>query len=212
MSESALSSEAARPTLPVAPKMPNKPKPTSSLTSTPTCHIVDRDGCGERCGKACALHHRVTGKRGRRGGPLRFSFRMNHQSEAKILAEAVEGCVRVGGDAGSYTALLPYAPNYTFMSAVDKPHNVYSSRLSTAGQSVGRDELVELDAVKGESTGLGGKGFTWRPGLSGSYLCISSDAFYGVGNILSRRFYVPAPQYYDKMKLMRSASGNGLHI
>ncbi|KZP30551.1 ubiquinone biosynthesis hydrox [Athelia psychrophila] len=99
--------------------------------------------------------------------------------DVQALVEAVEGCVEVGGDAGSYTALLPYAraryaPNHTLMSAVDKLHKVYSPAFSAVkpvvwGRSVGLEVLNELDAVKGAIMGGAGARVSTRASSASSF-------------------------------------------
>lgn len=86
--------------------------------------------------------------------------------DAQALVDTLEEAIGAGGDAGSYTALLPYArarwaPNHTLMSVMDKLHKVYSHGGDGAGpvvwaRSVGVEVLNELDAVKGGIMGGAG--------------------------------------------------------
>ncbi|KAG6886200.1 hypothetical protein C0993_010762 [Termitomyces sp. T159_Od127] len=76
-------------------------------------------------------------------------------ADVECLARCIERALELGGDVGSYTALLPYAQeryieNHTLMSAIDKLHKLYTTTFEPVvwARSVGLEVLNELDSVK----------------------------------------------------------------
>ncbi|KAI0825447.1 ubiquinone biosynthesis hydrox [Irpex lacteus] len=77
-------------------------------------------------------------------------------ADVEALSDCIVNALSLGGDIGSYTALLPYARNRYFenhkmLSACDKLHKLYSSTAEPVvwARSVGLEVLNELDTIKG---------------------------------------------------------------
>lgn len=76
-------------------------------------------------------------------------------ADVRALCRVWEGVALSGGDLGSYTAMLPYATerypaNHALLSATDKMHYLFGTRLPVISwaRSLGMDVLNELGPVK----------------------------------------------------------------
>ncbi|PFH51928.1 hypothetical protein AMATHDRAFT_141486 [Amanita thiersii Skay4041] len=77
-------------------------------------------------------------------------------ADVETLAKCINNTLKLGGDIGSYTALLPYAQerylsNHILLSTVDKLHKIYSTDFDPVvwARTVGVEVLNELDILKG---------------------------------------------------------------
>ncbi|KAH8116514.1 ubiquinone biosynthesis hydrox [Phellopilus nigrolimitatus] len=108
--------------------------------------------------------------------------------DAQALAECIQSAVRVGGDIGSRTALLPYAraryfENHKLLSTVDKLHKLYGSTLPPLvwARSVGLEVVNELDLLKAAIMMTAGSG---SGTLNGQFKRRDASAWAGAAKVV----------------------------